>query len=55
MEMLKRLEERIKEYSKDANLEIIERAYLLAKDAHKNQTRYSGEPYISHPLEVAIL
>ncbi len=55
MEMLKRLEERIKEYSKDANLEIIERAYLLAKDAHKNQTRYSGEPYISHPLEVAFI
>ena len=53
--MLKRLEERIKEYSKDANLEIIERAYLLAKDAHKNQTRYSGEPYISHPLEVAFI
>lgn len=55
MELLKRLETRIKEYSKDANFEIIERAYLLAKDAHKNQTRYSGEPYISHPLEVAFI
>ena len=55
MELLKRLENSIREYSKDANFEIIERAYLLAKDAHKNQTRYSGEPYISHPLEVAFI
>jgi guanosine-3',5'-bis(diphosphate) 3'-pyrophosphohydrolase len=31
----------------------IQRAYLLAADAHKNQTRRSGEPYISHPVAVA--
>lgn len=31
----------------------IREAYLLAKDAHKNQRRKSGEPYIIHPLAVA--
>lgn len=31
----------------------IEKAYLLAKDAHKNQKRRSGEPYIMHPVAVA--
>ena len=32
---------------------MIERAYNLAKDAHKNQRRRSGEPYIMHPVAVA--
>ena len=31
----------------------IEKAYLLAHDAHKNQFRRSGEPYIMHPVAVA--
>ncbi len=31
----------------------IEKAYLLARDAHKNQFRRSGEPYIMHPVAVA--
>ena len=55
MELLNKLENKIRKYSKDANFEIIERAYLLAKDAHKTQKRFSGEPYISHPLEVAFI
>ncbi len=33
--------------------EKIEKAYLLAKDAHKDQKRRSGEPYIMHPVAVA--
>ena len=32
---------------------IIEKAYKLARDAHKNQRRRSGEPYIMHPVAVA--
>lgn len=35
--------------------EEVRRAYALAKDAHKEQKRLSGEPYICHPLEVACL
>ncbi|MCH5320923.1 MAG: bifunctional (p)ppGpp synthetase/guanosine-3',5'-bis(diphosphate) 3'-pyrophosphohydrolase [Eubacterium sp.] len=31
----------------------IEEAYILARDAHKNQRRRSGEPYIMHPVAVA--
>ena len=34
---------------------IIERAYKLARDAHKDQKRKSGEPYIIHPIEVAMI
>lgn len=40
---------------KDANLELIQKAYIFAAAAHAGQTRLSGEPYLSHPLEVAYL
>ncbi len=33
--------------------EMIKKAYMLARDAHKNQCRRSGEPYIMHPVAVA--
>jgi GTP pyrophosphokinase len=36
---------------KDTNL--LKKAYVFAARAHKGQTRRSGEPYLSHPLEVA--
>ncbi len=36
---------------KDINL--LKKAYVFAARAHKGQTRRSGEPYLSHPLEVA--
>lgn len=35
------------------NSDLIEKAYKLAYDAHKNQRRRSGEPYIMHPVAVA--
>ncbi len=34
---------------------LIERAYTVAKDAHADKKRKSGEPYIQHPLSVALL
>lgn len=37
----------------DADLELIQRAYVFAATAHAGQTRLSGEPYLSHPLAVA--
>lgn len=36
-------------------LDIIKKAYNVAKQLHKNQTRQEGSPYISHPVEVAII
>ena len=36
-----------------ANLELIQRAYVFAAAHHAGQTRLSGEPYLSHPLAVA--
>src|ERR1700749_4397636 len=34
---------------------LIERAFELARDAHREQVRRSGEPYITHPLGVALI
>jgi GTP diphosphokinase / guanosine-3',5'-bis(diphosphate) 3'-diphosphatase len=42
-------------YLAPQDLERIERAYELAKLAHQGVSRRSGEPYIQHPLEVALL
>lgn len=47
--------ERIKKYHPSADLTMIEKAYQIAHDAHKEQVRKSGEPYIIHPLYVAII
>lgn len=42
-------------YLQDADLDFIYRAYLLAAKAHAGQIRVSGEPYICHPLAVAMI
>ena len=39
--------------NQNADLELIQRAYVFAATAHAGQTRLSGEPYLSHPLAVA--
>ena len=44
----------IKKYAPNTNFEMIEKAYNLALDAHKDQKRISGMPYILHPLNVAV-
>ena len=43
----------VQSYNEDGNLELIEKACDFAKKAHEGQTRSSGEPYYTHPLEVA--
>lgn len=45
----------IRKYHPDDDLSMVERAYQIAADAHKDQKRKSGEPYIIHPLCVAII
>ncbi|HOB12063.1 MAG TPA: bifunctional (p)ppGpp synthetase/guanosine-3',5'-bis(diphosphate) 3'-pyrophosphohydrolase [Syntrophomonadaceae bacterium] len=47
--------ERIKQYDPSANFELIEKAYYYAQRAHAGQKRISGEPYIIHPVEVALI
>ena len=44
---------RAKEYLPHLNADRIKRAYDFAVKAHEGQTRFSGEPYIIHPLNVA--
>ncbi len=45
--------DRVAAHNQEANLELIQRAYVFAASAHAGQTRLSGEPYLSHPLAVA--
>ena len=45
----------IKKYHPSDDLSMVEKAYHIARDAHKDQKRKSGEPYIIHPLCVAII
>lgn len=45
--------EKIKSYHPSAPVHIIEKAYAFSEKAHEGQIRRSGEPYISHPLNVA--
>lgn len=49
------LRNEINQYLSQEQVAEIEKAYLFAKEAHGNQVRYSGEPYITHPVTVAIL
>ena len=39
----------------DASTDLIEKAYVYAKAAHKDQIRKDGKPYISHPVSVALI
>jgi GTP pyrophosphokinase len=43
------------EYNPDADLGLIDRAYIYSARVHDGQARLSGEPYLSHPLEVAAI
>lgn len=46
---------RVKRYHPSDDLTLIEKAFRVAEKAHEKQTRKSGEPYIIHPLYVAII
>jgi GTP diphosphokinase / guanosine-3',5'-bis(diphosphate) 3'-diphosphatase len=49
------LVDRVKEYNPKANEELLNRAYVYAMKAHGEQKRDSGDPYFSHPLQVAAI
>ncbi|MCM1175926.1 MAG: bifunctional (p)ppGpp synthetase/guanosine-3',5'-bis(diphosphate) 3'-pyrophosphohydrolase [Blautia sp.] len=46
---------RVRKYHPSDDISLIEKAYAVAHEAHKDQVRKSGEPYIIHPLCVAII
>ena len=46
---------RVRKYHPSDDISLIEKAYAVAYEAHKDQVRKSGEPYIIHPLCVAIV
>ena len=50
-----KLTDAIEKSNKSYDLERIKAAFTMARQAHKGQMRSSGDPYISHPIEVAII
>lgn len=46
---------RLKSYLTPEQVNLVRRAYYYAEQAHDGQIRRSGEPYITHPLEVAAI
>src|SRR5215216_2079006 len=47
--------ERVRRYNPNSNEALLDRAYVYAMKAHGSQIRASGDPYFSHPLEVAAI
>src|SRR5258708_3358390 len=49
------LVERVRRYNPHADEDLLNRAYVFAMKAHGSQKRASGDPYFSHPVEVAYM
>ena len=47
------LKEQLETYLEPDQVEQIQQAYVVARDAHSGQLRSSGDPYITHPVAVA--
>ena len=47
--------DRMLEYNPGVDLELLQRAYVFSAKVHEGQERLSGEPYLIHPLEVAVI
>lgn len=54
-EKVKLLLDKIRSYSKNYDEDAVIRAYEFAREAHEGQHRKSGEPYVNHPIEVALI
>ena len=54
-ELYQALINRVRKYHPSDDISLIEKAFSIADEAHKEQYRKSGEPYIIHPLSVAMI
>lgn len=54
-ELYEELKKEVLKYHPSTDLSLIDKAYQVAKKAHEGQMRKSGEPYIIHPICVAII
>ena len=54
MRLFRKLRRKL-DYLDKAQIEQVHQAYLLALEAHREQKRYTGEPYITHPVAVACI
>ncbi len=52
---LEQIEAQVRAYNPDADLSGLDEAYEFAVRAHEGQVRKSGEPFVNHPLEVALI
>ena len=55
MYLFEPLDRIIREYLQPEQIELVKRAFVIARDAHEGQFRSSGEPYITHPVAVAAI
>jgi len=51
---IERLLEKIKQYLPPDKVKLVQEAYLYSEQSHSGQKRLSGEPYIEHPLQIAL-
>jgi guanosine-3',5'-bis(diphosphate) 3'-pyrophosphohydrolase len=49
------IQDRVVSYHPEADVDLLRRAYIFSAMAHKGQVRSSGEPYLTHPLQVAYI
>ena len=52
---LQQIERELLSHHPEADLKLVRRAYVFAARMHRGQRRKSGDPYIMHPLEVALI
>lgn len=54
MYLFEPLKEHVASYLPAEQIELLKKAYIVARDAHEGQMRSSGDPYITHPVAVAL-
>jgi GTP pyrophosphokinase len=55
MQRINEIIDAVQEYSPEADISLLTKAYVFSAQVHAGQVRRSGEPYLSHPLSVAAL